>query len=190
MKRQSVHACVMLVATFLVGCGSSEYVLKPAGDLIMLTTTKDVQFTGELLAVRESTIIISSNYDPYRMRRTPMPEVVAIETIDLKKIEVEGYSDRSWGKYVLIFEGVPTLFFTIAAGEAQADVGSAFLAFSILTGLNYLAFELSTPSPPGVEQPLSAEKLSDLRKYARFPQDFTPSQLDSLLTIYEIEQIK
>jgi len=185
MKRQSLYASAILAAAFSAGCGPPESVLKPGGDIVQVTTRKDVQLTGELLAVRESTIVIYRDNDPDGLSWTSKGRVVAINSVDVKKIEVQGYADRSWLKYVLIFEGIPTLILTgVAASVEGADAAAMFIAGMTLTGLNWLIFELSTPSPPGVEQPLVAETLYDLRKFARFPQDFTPSQMDSILATF------
>ena len=42
-------------------------------------------------------------------------------------------------------------------------------------------FASSTPSPSGIEDPFYAEQLSELRKYARFPQGLDESQFKSYL---------
>jgi hypothetical protein len=186
MKSPAHHACVFLTSAFLLGCGVSEYTLKPTGDMIKVTTAEKAEIAGELLAVRDSTILVLRD-DTATKQPKLESKLLRLKTADLRKIEVNGYSDRSWAKYVLIFEGVPTVLITAAAASYYDDSSQAapwFFAGALLTGLNYLLFELSTPSPPGAEQPFTNEKLNEMRKYARFPIDMTTSELDSLLTIY------
>jgi hypothetical protein len=193
MKSHALCTLVVLTSGFLLGCSPSEYAVNPTGDIVTVTTREKAEITGELLAVQDSAILVSTRSDAVIKQLKPEGTILRINTSDLSKVVVNGYSDRSWLKYVLIFEGVPTVLLTIAAASYSEDGHSAeagpwFLAGALLTGLNYLVFELSTPSPPRAEKPITADKLNDLRKYARFPLDSMYSPIDSLLEIHQFTE--
>jgi hypothetical protein len=185
MIRHVIPVFAVLLAAILTGCGTSEYVLKPTGDIAKVTTDQDGIIIGELLSIQDSTIYLVTDYDTARPERKAGGAISSCQIAHITSIEIEGYSDRSWVTSVLLLEGVPTILLTAAASSAKANAGSVFLAFSIPTVLTWIAFEASTPAPPKADFPVTSDKLADLKKYSRFPQGLTPDNLDKLRKMYK-----
>ena len=80
------------------------------------------------------------------------------------------------------------LFIAAAAADVESPAGIAILFIPVL--INYAIFAASTPAPPGAQDPFSAQKLAELRKYARYPQGLNQNQLNSFLSINNQDKIK
>lgn len=175
MKQVGTYMMIALWAACLVGCGPSEYVLKSGGDIANITTRGNVHIKGEFLCLQDSSVYLLIHDQ----------RITRIAIRDIYEIDIEGYSNRSWVTPLILFQAVPTVLLTIAASEADADVGIALLVFGGATVLTYVALEASTPAPPGGSQPFTEESIDELRKYARFPQGLNPDQLQQRLRRYK-----
>jgi hypothetical protein len=157
-------------------------VLKSEGDTAIIRTENGNEFVGELLSLQDSSV--------YMATRQQRAEVVRVVLKNIKYIKIEGYTNRGWVTPVVLFEAIPTVLLTIAAGKVNSDIGGALLIFGLPTLLTYIAFEASTPAPPHMERPMAIENLEQFRKYARFPQGLTPTEFERLLQLYKQNEVK
>lgn len=194
MKTKTLRAFFILPLMALLSCGPSKDVLNSTGDLARVETNTNSRYTGELLFIQDTLVYLLVEGTGTKGMGTPEKGVYCISTSTLRSIEIDGYANRKWQASMLAFQIVPTVLLMISAGSVNSgNVGGAFLLFGLPTILTYLLFEAGTPEPPGAKAPLSESALDELRKYARFPQGLTSSQLTTLLEIHgqtEVRQLK
>jgi hypothetical protein len=149
---------------------------------------------GELVAVNDSCLIIYRepnvpvSFNPNRYYHS---EFFEIGLEDLASVKIEGYSNNRWKWSLVAFEVVPTVLMGVAMAQAEAEnIGPALCILSLPTLLNLAIFSSSTPPSPGVELPLTKEKLEELKKYARFPQGLSGDQFDRLLRMNSQDRVR
>lgn len=186
MRLITFASLVVIVLFACSACGWSDHILKPVGDTAIIKTNDGTTLTGEILILQDSVLYFLGSTVSSTKQYYTNTKIDTFPFNDIKSIEIDGYSDRSWEEPVIFFQAIPTVLFFIAASSAGVDSpGSAFLIFGIPTGLTYLLFEASTPSSPEITSPLTIEKTTELRKYTRFPKGLSPSQLETFLAQYK-----
>jgi hypothetical protein len=154
------------------------------GDNASVVLRNHSEFIGEIVAVSDSTVLFNTQPELQSPQGSFQQRFVVVQVDDLESITIKGYSNRKWTGAVIGFEVVPAILLGLAAGIADSDItGEVFLISAIPPLLNFIAFEASTPKPPKFEYPITAERLKDLKKYARFPQGLTTEQHKRFLQI-------
>ena len=106
----------------------------------------------------------------------------------IASIEVSGFRNDNWWIGVVLFQVLPAIGLGVAASSAHADaaavVGVALIP-AVLTSVLYAASGLPTPE---FRDPITAEALMELRKYARFAGTLTEAQTEELLRAHGRER--
>ncbi len=134
--------------------------------------------TVEIIAVEDSSILCLPA-SPNKLRTTS--RVKEISTDSIARIEVSGFRNSNWWVGVVVFEVLPAAGLAAAAASANADAGEVFAVTLIPAAFTTLLYAVSGVPTPTFEEPLSTEKLLELRKYARFGGKLTASQKEELL---------
>jgi hypothetical protein len=191
MIKSYLPVFALIGLTFLISCSSSEYTLKSTGDVAIGETRNNLSYTGELLTIQDSTVYLVLDRDTTNAQGERKREVASIYVSDIKSIQIEGYTNRSWLTWVLLFEALPSALFTIEAEVYDHEFSFwGFLILQIPTLLTYVFFEASTPPTPGAADPITPVQLVALRKYTRFPQGLTPTQMGKILELYDQKEIR
>lgn len=175
-----------LYLVILGGCTGEMFVLKPDGDRADFTLADSTRFTAELITIDKELLYVrlESGWDALQV---PQKEkIVGFPTRSVKEVHVQGYSNRNWVTPWIALEVVPTIVLSITAG-VYYDIGYALEGLFILgavTGLNGLLLSQGTPPPPRYNNLQMQSNVSELKKYARFPQGLTPEQMDRLAATY------
>ena len=177
---------ILIFLITLIACIPETRNLAPTGDTAEIKTKDNQLYTGELLMVDESAIIMQiksgqndKNEGIYKFPRNK-----------IQYIKIEDYVNTKWQGAILGFEVVPIvlLFIAAAAADVESPAGIAILFIPVL--INYAIFAASTPAPPGVQDPFPTEQLVELKKYSRFPQGLNEELLNSFLSINNQDKIE
>lgn len=179
MKNLKIFVCVVGLAAAVCSCASQMSSLSPTGDKAEITLTNGKTHTGELIAVTDSLLYLFFQPDPSKSASKRFKGLYGVETSNVQRIMIHGYSNKRWVAGVLLFEVVPTVLIAIAASAAGADPAGVLFLLSLPVAVNVAIFSASTPSAPEFEGKLVTSL--EIRKYARFPQGLNSNQLESLL---------
>lgn len=187
----------LISSVILISCAGSEYVVKYNGDEVEITTSSDILYEAELIALTEEEIIILLNYEDENYYENEKPKVASINLDQIKSIIVKGYSDKEWKSHVMAFQIAPAiilgLIFAAFTGDKGQGVGPglAIGLFLTIPGLiTYLNFDAASPDPPQWNSDVNdKESFKQLNIYARFPIGITQSQLEELLKYYNQKEI-
>ena len=182
MKTRMLVAVFALLALLQVSCASVEPMVTMTGETVNVRLRDGSEESAELIAVGDSSILCFPAAGD-RVRGTRAVKEFPADSIE--QITVSGFRNESWWVGVLVFEVLPAVGLAVAAGSANADAGAVFAVAMIPAGLTTLLYATSGLPTPTFEEPLSAEKLGELRKYARFAGRLTSSQKDQLLHMHE-----
>jgi len=191
MKKNITPLLLGILALWLsVSCGPSIRNMKSTGDPAHILLQDEQLLKGELLAVSDSALYIYVQPASSHRQNVSGGGIFQVNLGDLKSVKVKGYSNKKWIGAVLVFQVVPIILLGIAASSEDADAGSGMAILSLPVLLTTLLFVASTPPEPGARSPVSPAELEKLRKYARFPQGLTPSQLEVLLAANHQEAVR
>jgi hypothetical protein len=182
MKFRIVIAIFVAFSTLQISCGSVGPIVTMTGETATVRLHDGTEESVELLAVEDSSIICLL---PQGTAATGPRRVVEIPGGSISRVEVSGFRNDKWWVGVVVFEVLPAVGLTVAAGAANADAGATFAVSMIPAMLTTILYAASGVPTPTFEDPLSAEKLGELRKYARFAGRLTSSQKDQLLHMQE-----
>lgn len=192
MKIRYLLSYVLIICIFIYTCAAPKFNLQPAGDIAVLKMKNNSVYKGEFLFIKDGDIYLL--VDKPQIDNPYAPKSGSVSTVQIKQIEsieIEGYSNRSWGASILAFQVVPAF---ILAGVGASVDGENFLPVlgisSIPILITWLLFEGSTPTAPTFDHLLKEEKLEELNKYSRFPMGLTDNQLKDFLEIYKQKEIK
>ena len=159
MKRIAM-LCVFVAAS---GCAAAVPPDLPIrGAIIRVVTADGTSFTGELLAVQDSHILILER------------SVGSIQIDSVSAIEVMNGRTRDWMGMSFFIQFCPAVVFMLADVDLKFSWGSA-----AITVATWFAMDLAEPSSL-LYGPIDPEQITELRKVARFPFGITPSALDEL----------
>jgi hypothetical protein len=170
----------LLFSSNFISCNTMfapDFVDKPVGNEVDIKLTNDSEYTdAELLFISKDTLYSLS-----------MNSAVQLHHIkDVKQIKVNGYSDRSWIFAVLGMQVLPAIVLGVTAESAGSDGGFALSAVLLIPAVaEFILFEASTPKAPLYTKPLE-NKISSLRKYARYPYELQREQIDALINYYKV----
>lgn len=183
----------LISSVILISCAGSEYVVKYNGDEVEITTSSDILYEAELIALTEEEIIILLNYEDENYYENEKPKVASINLDQIKSITVKGYSDKEWKSHVMVLQIAPAVILglTMAAFSENVGAGLAFsLVLTIPGWITYLIFDAASPDPPQWNSDVNdKESFKQLNIYARFPIGITQSQLEELLKYYNQKEI-
>lgn len=183
----------LISSVILISCAGSEYVVKYNGDRVEITTSSDILYEAELIAITKDGMIILLNYEVENYKDNEKPKVSSINFDQIKSITVNGYSDKEWRTGVWLTQIIPALAIGFEAGaySGQMGAGLAFgLVMTIPGWITYLIFDSASPDPPQWSSDVNdKESFKQLNIYARFPMGIAPSQLEELLQYYNQKEI-
>ncbi len=174
-RRAGAVLCLLLAAA---GC-APMHTLHYTGDEVT------VRYAGnaiecELLAVTDSLVYVVP------AAKSGRSGVYGLRVDAIGNIDVHGYSNSLWLGAYLYGMVLPTAI--IAPGAMNPDlipeVRYSLMAYTAATGALLI---LGTSGNPKIEAPLNAQRLSDLRRYARYPYEISAEQLTLLLRSYRQE---
>jgi hypothetical protein len=175
----------ILTAIFIVlalaGCSSLDTV-HYTGETTTLTV-KSHPVEAELLCIADSCLYVIPAADACAKYRLTSGAVYTVPYLELQGMEVENIANNDWTYGILLMEVVPAIL--MGAAAASYGEGESFLpvtgALLIPAALNALLFVGGTAETPSVDKNGSPNAYRELRRYARFPQGLTPSQLESFM---------
>ncbi len=126
----------------------------------------------ELVAVTDSLIFIVP------LSKTVRSGLYGLHVGAIGEIEVHEYSNPMWIGFYVFEMVIPTV---VIAPEVIPEVRYGMIAFTAATGALLI---LGTSGNPEIEAPLNADRLTELRKYARYPYEISREQLTLLLRSY------
>jgi len=164
-------ACLLPVVTAatLLSCSTTGRGLRPEGDIVQVRLSSGEVCTGELLLVRDSTVVLRGR------------EARTLSFGEVRDVTVRGYQNHIWQPMVLLFEVAPAIVLGMVASGGYADAWGVAAIALIPAVVNSIAFATSTPAPPWVEGPLTPALADSLRKYARFPLGLEEDRLKRFL---------
>jgi hypothetical protein len=185
MRTHILTAIFILLVT--AGCSSLNTV-HYAGETTTLTV-KSQPVEAELLCIADSCLYVIPAAGACAKYSLTSGSVYALPYRDLQGTEVENIANNDWTYGILLMEVVPAIL--MGAAAASYGEGESFLpvtgALLIPAALNALLFAGGTAETPAVNGAASPDAYRELRRYARFPQGLTPSQLQTFMASREQE---
>ena len=144
---------ILVFLVSMIACIPETRNLTPSGDKAEIKTRDNKLYSGELLVVNESAIIMHINSG----QKSINEGIYKFPRDQIQYIKIEDYVNTKWQGAILGFEVVPIvlLFIAAAAADVESPAGIAILFIPVL--INYAIFAASTPDPPGVTDPFLAE---------------------------------
>jgi hypothetical protein len=182
---------ILILSLLLNSCSAPAFILKHTGDNVIIKMKNQSIYKGEFLFLKSDNFYLIP--DEVHSNNPYAPKRYSVSAINLRQIEsivIEGYSDRRWGVPLLVFQATPALILAMVASSVNSDNFAPVLGIgSIPVLLTWLLFEGSTPVSPSFNNFGEPENLEELKKYSRFPQGLTDSQIKDLLKFHDQEEI-
>jgi hypothetical protein len=180
---------LLVFAILQPACGSFGSIVTMTGESVTVQLHGGSREEAELLAVEDSAILcLVHDRSPGAGSAAGAGVVKRIPVQSIAAIEVSGFRNDNWWIGVALFQVLPAIGLGVAASSADADaaaiVGVALIP-AVLTTVLYAASGLPTPE---FRDPISAEALMELRKYARFAGTLTEAQTEELLRVHGRER--
>jgi hypothetical protein len=161
---------------FISCSGSSDFVNKPIGNNINITMKNiDVYPDQELLFIYEDTLYTLFNNS----------KVFPIPMTQIEQISVSGYSDRGWLGAIIGLQVVPSILMGAVASSENTNAWALTGIMLIPAVLEAALFESSTPNAPLFKSPIE-EKVTELKKYARYPIEMSREKINALEKFYGV----
>jgi hypothetical protein len=179
MKTRTRIVILTAISALQISCGSVGPVVTMTGETATVRLHDGTSQSVEILAVEDSSILcLPAPGDKSRATSG----VTEIPAGSISQIEVSGFRNNNWWVGVLVFEVLPAAGFAVAAGSANVeDPGAVFLAALMPAALTTFLYAVTGVPTPTFEDPVTSEKLLELRKYARYGGKLTSSQKEQLL---------
>jgi len=180
---------LLVFAILQPACGSFGSIVTMTGESVAVQLQDGGREEAELLAVEDSAILcLVHDRSPGAGSAVGAGVVKRIPAQSIAAIEVSGFRNDHWWIGVALFQVLPAIGLGVAASSADADaaavVGVALIP-AFLTTVLYAATGLPTPE---FRDPITAEALMELRKYARFAGTLTEAQTEELLRAHGRER--
>ena len=181
-----------IMSIFLVvlcfSCAPKMATLQPTGDIAQIKIDTEEIITGQLLTIDIHDIYLQVDRGIQNSELVSKGLIYNISTDCIESITIEGYTNDNWIAPLILLEVIPIgLLGAAAASVEDVDPIRVIAVLSMPAFLNYL-FLKNAHSAPKVAAPFTELNMSELKKYARFPQGLTPTQLTTLLaTINQAE---
>ena len=180
---------LLVIAIVQPACGSFGSIVTMTGESVAVQLQDGGREEAELLAVEDSAILcLVHDRSPGAGSAAGADVVKRIPAHSIAAIEVSGFRNDHWWIGVALFQVLPAIGLGVAASSADADaaaiVGVALIP-AVLTTVLYAASGLPTPE---FRDPITAEALMELRKYARFAGTLTEAQTEELLRAHGRER--
>ena len=180
---------LLVFAILQPACGSFGSIVTMTGESVTVQLQGGGREEAELLAVEDSAILcLVHDRSPGAGSAAGAGVVKRIPAQSIAAIEVSGFRNDHWWIGVVLFQVLPAIGLGAAASSADADaaavVGVALIP-AVRTTVLYAATGLPTPE---FRDPITAEALMELRKYARFAGTLTEAQTDELLRAHKRER--
>ena len=182
----------LIIIIMLSSCSAPKFALKHTGDIAVVNLKSKSTFSGEFLFVKDNHIYLlldeSQSSNPSTVKKY---SVSSTQINQIESMTINGYSDRSWGTSILIFQVVPAFVLALVGASVDGDNFAPVLGVGLVPVLlSWLLFEGSTPSSPSFENFIEQDNIEELKKYSRFPQGLTNNQLEELLKMHNQVEIK
>ncbi len=182
MKSSRHLPITLFLSLVLASCGAPSPLLKATGETATVQLQTGKEYTVEILAVQDSTLLCLADASAVGGSATPpYREVARIPASSIASIRVSGFRNNNWYIGVLVFQVLPAVGLGVAAASANADVATvtgAALMPALLTTMMFVGSGVPTPT---FEPPFTKESFHELRTYARFAGDLSSSELAQLL---------
>lgn len=190
MKKRNLF--VLIIIFLFVSCTlyAPYNMMNPSGERVKIISVNNNSYNGELMCVKYSKIIFSSNNKIYSMQFDKILKI-SIEKWDYV-FQTIGMKDISL-KYLLMtpliiangyFSAVFTSSFQISKEVILFDIftGGALITMIVEDYINYSYNYNFTP-------PFLDEKIDRLKLYSRFPQGLDDENLKKLFDYYKQQEI-
>jgi hypothetical protein len=176
----------ILLALNLTSCTQTDFtpdfVDKPVGNEIDLTLKDKTEYSDfELLFINEDTLYTLGSDS----------KIFRIHIKNIEQICVNGYSDRSWMLGVAGLQIAPAIALGIAANSVNKENSGFLLSLLLLVpaAVEIAMFESSTPKAPVYKAPFE-NRISEIKKYARYPIEMTREQISVIEKFYGLINIR
>jgi len=160
---------LLLIIISLTSCTSTVNIMKPLGEDCLVKTDDRRETAGELLTADSTEVIL------LRDRKLIKVELDDIYEIYVRKFSLQKEKTAGFVPAIIIdlMVGIPLM-------RHSTGAGAIFLGHA---ALSVAAIKLSNPQV-SFKQPFSADKLKQLKLYARYPQGLSSEQWEELLSFY------
>ncbi len=188
MKKLFLTIPYIILIMIINGCSSGRFNVSLYGDKADVKLINGSEFTCELILISDSSVVFGLQQG----KADATSELLYSPRSDIQAIKVRGYSGEGWLAPVLIFQGVPAVLITIAAGEYGKS--GAALAVGLVSAIpvivTALIFAVSAEDTPGWSLESLPGDMDNLKIYCRYPGGLSHSELTGLLKKYRQKEMK
>jgi hypothetical protein len=178
MNRKIVGIAILLIVQLcLAGCTGQMFVLNPEGDQAKITLSGDFDIMAELLAVNDSILYVNIIYGGKAIGVSPEESLVGLELDGVSQITVQGYTNKRWILPWVGLQVVPPILLGFAASSVSEDGLAVWGFFSIPAVISGIFMGRGSSKKPEISNTFTPEKISELKKYTRYPLGLNDGQL-------------
>lgn len=177
------NSSILLLIVFQIcwtGCTGQKFVLNTEGDRATISTQGGIDFTAELLAVNEDVLYVNVISGNHVLGITYDETLIGYEMDSIREIRILGYRNNRWIAPWVVFQLVPPILLGIAASSESAGGLAVWAVFSIPALISGTTMGLGGTKNPAISKEFTPDKISELKKYVRYPLGLNDGQLNKI----------
>lgn len=186
MKCLILNITLLLLIQFcLTGCTGQMFVLKPEGDRAKISANNKINIEAKLLAVNDSLLYVNIISGRKSLGVSQSETLIGLDLNGIENIRIRGYTNRNWILPWLALQVLPPIFFAIVASNADSGDEIAILGVTSIPAIvSGVTMSMGTPKDPTITNEFTAQKISELNKYTRYPLGLNEGQLMKIAESY------
>ncbi|MBK8945994.1 MAG: hypothetical protein IPM32_12090 [Ignavibacteriae bacterium] len=185
MKKSLFYILIFFFMIFLASCISTKYNISEYGNDAKINLKNGNIIDCEIVYISDSTITFAMHENSFQNKQLYIAKkYYSININTINSITIEGLSGEGWEFGVIATQIVPPiLLFTAAATQGVDNSALTFITAipGILTALLFMESELEKPV---WNQSMEISKLSEIKKYSRYPMNLSEVELNNLISRY------
>lgn len=167
----------LLLLFFCLGCKSQMFVLSPAGDNAKIIMQNNTDIIAELLAVNDDVLFVNVISGNEALGISNEEIFIGLRFDEITEIVIQDYKNNDWVAPWIAFQVIPPFLLGYAASTVDVNFFAVWLTYSIPAVVSAVSLGIGGPKKPSFSNDFTSEKLSEIKKYVRYPLGLNDGQL-------------